>query len=485
MITSNRYIILARVIGTISLLLALFFIVSLAVALNYNENLFPFIVPLFLSVLCAAVLLPLHKEFNSDLELRRKDAYFIVAFSWLTMSLIGSLPFWVSNDIPVYIDALFESVSGFTTTGSSILNDIESLPKSILFWRSTTHWIGGIGIILLVIVVLPSLHISSYQLFTLESSLQEKIKPQIKSVGYSLLAIYSGLTLIQTAVLSLGGMSFFDSICHAFGTVATGGFSPKNTSLAEYSPFIQYTTMLFMVLAGINFTIHYFILKGNFTKVLENEELRLYLTVIAVLGFIIMGILYNQQDKPFETAFREAFFQVISIVTCTGFSSADYLTWPSKAWILLFAAMMLGGSTGSTSGGIKMARHLLVLKNLKKAIRHTVSPNIVMSIKINNRHVSDDSNISILSFVALYIIIFSISTILLAFTGLDAKTASSAAATCMAGIGPGIGTIGPAANFAHLPPTAKILLTFLMLLGRLELYTILILFTRNYWVKYS
>ncbi|KJF43624.1 TrkH family potassium uptake protein [Draconibacterium sediminis] len=463
------------------------FIVSLSIlvcsfiALIYSEPVFPFLVSFLISLTVAAILFLISKQEKNSAELNRKDAYFAVTSSWILMTLLGSLPYLISGSIPVFVDALFESVSGFTTTGSSILTDIEALPKSILFWRSLTHWIGGIGIIVLVILIMPTLQIGGYQLFTMESSLQEKIHPKIKSVGQRILAIYMLLTAVEVVLLLLGKMNLFDSVCHAFGTIATGGFSPKNTSITDYSPYIQYVIMIFMLLAGTNFVIHYYILKREFRKVKENEEMRFYFAVVSIVGLIITLVLFFRMNKPFEEAFREAFFQVISIVTCTGFASADYLNWPVFAWVLIFLIMFLGGSTGSTAGGIKMARHLVLLKNIRRNFREFLHPHAILHLRINGRPINDETNRTILSFISIYVIVFVIGSILIVATGVDIRTASSSVATCMAGIGPGIGTVGPASNFAHLPANSKVLLSILMIIGRLEIYTVIVLFTKKFW----
>jgi trk system potassium uptake protein TrkH len=451
------------------------------IAAIYSEPVKPFLISGTIAFMFGLVLNVFRRATNELESLTKKDASLIVSFSWIFFSLIGALPYVISHAIPGFINAFFESVSGFTTTGASILTDIEILPKSILFWRSLTHWIGGIGIIVLVIVIMPSLNMGSYNLFTFESSVQEKIQPKIKAVGRRLMLIYLLLTLTEIVFLLAGNMNLFESVCHAFGTVATGGFSPKNTSIAGYSPYIQYVIMIFMLLAGVNFVLHYYFFKRDFKKIKENEELKLYLFVVLVVGIILTLSLYFKMNKPFEESFREAFFQIISIITCTGFASADYLMWPSFAWTIIFLAMFLGGSTGSTSGGIKMARHLVFLKNIKRFFLQLQSPNAIKNLKLNNKIVSDENNRTILSFIALYFLIFAIGSILLIAFGIDGKTASSAVATCMAGIGPGIGTVGPASNFAHLPDFAKIILSFLMLLGRLEIYTLLILFLPNFW----
>jgi trk system potassium uptake protein TrkH len=453
------------------------------VAIIYSESIFPLLIPAGIVFLTAGFILLLPGKKSAEENLTKKDAGFIVSLSWILFSVFGALPYFFSGSIPFFIDALFESVSGFTTTGASILTDIEVLPYSLLFWRSLTHWIGGIGIILLVIVILPTLQMGSYNLFTLESSVQEKIQPKIKAVGMRLLYIYMLLTFAEVIFLLAGGMNLFESLCHSFGTVATGGFSPKNTSIIGYSPYIQYVVMIFMLLAGVNFVIHYHILKRNFKKVKENEEFWFYLIVVFIIGMIVTFILYLKMDKDFEESFRDAFFQVISIITCTGFASADYLLWPSIGWTIIFFIMFLGGSTGSTAGGIKMARHLVFLKNIKRFIMQARSPNAIVHLKLNGNVVNDENNRNILSFISIYLLVFIISSIILVALGLDGKTASSSVATCMAGIGPGIGTVGPVSNFFHLPQAAKIILSFLMLLGRLEILTLLMLFIPAYWRK--
>jgi trk system potassium uptake protein len=471
------YEVLSRTLFTISIALLFCGLISLW----YSENYLPFIYSFFIALLTGIIFHYLIKDNKGSVLIQRKDAYFSVTLTWLCISLVGSLPYIFSGTIPSFFDALFESVSGFTTTGSSILTDIEILPRSILFWRSLTHWIGGIGFIVLVIVVMPSLQIGGYHLFTLESSLRDKIQPRIKEVGKRLLMIYIFLTVLVTGFLLIGGMNLFESVCHAFGTIATGGFSPKNTSIAGYSPYLQYVIMIFMVLSGTNFVIHYYLLKKQIHKIINNEEYKFFLSIIFITGITITLILFFRMHKPFEESFREGFFQVISIVTCTGYSTADYLQWPAYAWLIIFFTMFLGGSTGSTSGGIKIARHLIVLKNISRNFRQLSFPYAVMNIRLNKRTVSDITNNTILTFISTYLLIFVTGTLVMILIGVDVKTAGGSVATCMAGIGPGIGTVGPASNFAHLPDLAKFLLSFLMIAGRLEIYTVLILFTRNFW----
>lgn len=414
-------------------------------------------------------------------EFSHRDGYLTVTVSWVVFSLLGALPYIISGTIPSVINAFFESTSGFSTTGSSILTDVESLPNSILFWRSLTHWIGGIGIILLVVIILPSLRVTGYQLFSLESSLKEKIHPKTKAIGFRVLFIYLGLTLAEIFLLSLGDMNLFDSICHSFGTVATGGFSTKNSSLAYFSSYSQYIVMLFMFLSGISQVIYYYIIKFNFKKVKQNEELWFYIMIVVLTGALATIILLVNSTRTFEESFRDGYFQVISIISCTGFSNTDFILWPATGVLLLFILMFAGGSTGSTSGGIKMAKHLIVLKNIKNVFVKLNHPNSITSIRLNGKNISENTNISILSFVVLYLFLFILGTIVVVVTGADLISASSSVATCMAGIGPGLGTVGPMSNFAAIPETAKIVLSLLMIIGRLEIITIFTLFTRTYW----
>lgn len=483
MLDSINFKVVAKVLSRIFFIISGALIVSAGVAIIYSEEVIPFFISTFIALLLGILLLPVGNKLNESFSMHRKDAYFTVTVSWFAISLIGCLPYLFSGAIPMFTNAFFESVSGFTTTGSSILTDIEALPKSILFWRSLTHWIGGIGIIVLVILVMPSLQMGGYQLFTLESSLKEKIQPKIKSVGYRLLFIYIGLTVIETVLLLAGKMSLYESVCHSFGTVATGGFSPKNSSIGGYSPYIQYVVMLFMVFAGTNFVIHYFLLNGKFKKVGKNEEFRFYLFMIIVIGLIITAILFLHTDKTFETALRESFFQVISIITCTGYATTDYMLWPQLAWVLIFFSMFLGGSTGSTAGGIKIVRHVVLLKNIFRTFRQLVSPNAILPLKINGNHISDDNNNSIVTYILVYMLIFVAGSLVMIVTGVNPGEAASMVATSMAGIGPGIGSVGPAGNFAHIPEAGKMILPVLMILGRLEIYTMLILFSDNFWRK--
>jgi trk system potassium uptake protein len=475
-------LIILRILSTILFIETVSYLFCLPVAFIYKESPSPFLWSATATIILSAVLYLLSRK--SDVKkISSRDGYMAVTLSWVLLSVLGTLPYLLSNTIPSFIDAFFESTSGFSTTGSSILKNVEILPFSVLFWRSLTHWIGGLGIIVLVLIILPSLRLNGYQLFSLESSLKEKIHPRTNTIGFRVIFIYFGLTATQIVLLSLGDMNLFDSICHTFGTVSTGGFSTKNNSLAYYSSYSQYIVMIFMFLAGISQLVYYFLFKLNLKKVKQNEELWTYIAVALLAGALTTFILHVNSTKTFEVSFREGFFQVISILTCTGFTSTDYLLWPMSALLLLFILMFAGGSTGSTSGGIKMARHLIVLKNIKNIFIKINHPNAVSLIKLNRKVVAENTNISVMSFVALYLFLFLLGAVFMVANGSDPITSASAVASCMAGIGPGLGTVGPLTHFAHLPDASKLVLSLLMILGRLEIITVFALFTRTFWKR--
>jgi trk system potassium uptake protein TrkH len=473
-------LIILRILSTILLIEALSFLLCLPVAFIYKESPFPFLWSSLITAAISSLLFIISRNVDTW-KFNNRDGYLSVTLSWIILSMLGSMPYLFSGAIKSFIDAVFESTSGFSTTGSSILTDVEILPSSILFWRSLTHWIGGLGIIVLVVIVLPSLKVSGYQLFSLESSLKEKIHPKTKAIGFRIMLIYLTLTLMEVILLAVGDMDLFDSICHSFGTIATGGFSTKNMSLMYYSSYSQYIVMIFMFLAGTSQVVYYFMVKLNFRKVKQNEELWFYIAVVLVAGTIATSILLTNTNKPLEVAFREGFFQVISIMTCTGFASADFIFWPMAGTVLLFLLMFSGGCIGSTSGGIKMARHLVALKNIKTAFVRLTHPNMVTSIKLNGKSINDATNITIISFIILYIFIFITGTVIIVASGLDLISASTSVATCMAGIGPGLGTVGPMSNFSGLPEISKVVLSLLMIIGRLEIITVFVLFGRSFW----
>lgn len=421
------------------------------------------------------------------MKVTTKDAYIIVTISWIFISLFGTLPYMLSGEIPIFANAFFESISGFTTTGASILTDIESVSKGILFWRSMTHWIGGIGIIVLFTAIMPLLGSSSMQLFSVETSAVtiEKLHPQIKGTAIRLSMVYFLLTAMETILLMIGKMNLFDALCHSFGTIATGGFSTQNASVANYSPYIQYVIIIFMVLAGINFTIHYYSLTGRFSKVKKSNELRFYLALVVIASLVVTAslLISNTQNLPIEQAFRDASFQVVSIITCTGFVTADYTLWPTISWFILFLLMFSGGMAGSTTGGIKTYRHLLLLRLSRTELHRRLHPNAIMPVRYNNAIVSEAILTNVQAFIIIYMLTFLVGTLGMILFGLDAKSAAGGVASCLGGIGPGLGSVGPVSNYALITTPGKYFLSLIMLLGRLELYTLLILFTRTFWRK--
>jgi len=417
-------------------------------------------------------------------ELRSKDGYLVVTFGWLLMSFFGSLPYVFSGAIPTYPDAFFESISGFTTTGATILTDIETVPRDILFWRSLTQWIGGMGIIVLAVAILPLLGIGGMQLFVAEAPgvTYDKLKPRIRDTAKRLWIIYIGLTLLETVLLMLGGMDFYEAINHGLTTMATGGFSPKNASIAFYeSAYIQYVIIIFMFLAGTSFSLTYFAYKGAFGKVWQNEEFRYYLFSVLIIILIATVGIYAVDDEGLEKAFRDASFQVISVISTTGYITADYTAWAPLLTVIFFLLMFVGGSAGSTAGGVKIVRHVVLLKNSLLEMKRQVHPSAIIPVRMNGKAITQDITFNVLAFFIIYITIFALGSIAMALIGVDFMTAVGSVATSLGNIGPGLGTVGPVDNFAHIPAAGKWILAFLMLLGRLELFTVLILLTPYFW----
>ncbi len=420
---------------------------------------------------------------NHKTEIHKREAFLVVSLVWVFFSIFGALPYWIGSYVPSYTNAFFETISGFTTTGASVISDIESLPHGILFWRSLTHLLGGMGILVLTVAILPIFGFGGMAMFNAEAAgvTVDKLHPRIKETAKRLWGIYMLLIALEIIFLMLGDMGLFDAVCHSFGTLASGGFSTKNDSIMGYSTYIQYVIIFFMFLAGVNFTLHYFAIKGNLKKVIQNQEFKVYFGLILLITAIITLTLTLKNHLPLEHSFRDALFQVVSVITSTGFVSADYTAWPSYLWMLIFGLMFTGACVGSTSGGVKILRHLLLFKNSFLEFKRMIHPAAVIPVRYNNEAIGKDIIFKIQAFVVLYFIIFFASTIVLAFLGLDFISAMGAVATTMGGIGPGLGKVGPVDNFAMLPNAAKWVLSFLMLLGRLELFTLLIIFVPAFW----
>jgi trk system potassium uptake protein len=422
---------------------------------------------------------------KSNITIGKRDGYIIVTMVWIVFSIFGSLPFLINGSIPNISDAFFETMSGFTTTGASVVNDIESMPHGLLLWRSLTQWLGGMGIIVLSLAVLPILGIGGMQLFVAEvpGPTKEKLHPRVKETAKRLWGIYVIFTLAETILLMIGGMSFFGALNHSFTTMATGGYSTKQASIAHFdSPFIHYVITLFMFLAGTNFVLSYFALHLKFDKIWKNEEFRFYFgfvaffIVLVTIGLYLGGI-------GLEKSFRDAAFQVVSIITTTGFITADYLTWAPVLTVSIFVMMFIGGSAGSTGGGPKVVRILLVLKNSYIELKRMLNPHAIIPVRFNNHVVTSQVTGNVITFIMIYILILVFSVGVIAAMGYDLDTSFGAVAACLGNIGPGLGQVGPVETYSHLPDIGKWYLSFLMLLGRLELFTVLILFAPAFWRK--
>ncbi|AZQ63677.1 TrkH family potassium uptake protein [Flammeovirga pectinis] len=419
-------------------------------------------------------------------EIKKKDGYIIVSLGWTVMAFFGSLPYLFSLENPSLTNAYFETISGYSTTGASILTDIESVGKGILFWRSLTQWIGGMGIIVLAVAVLPFLGIGGMQLFVAEAPgiSPDKLQPRIKETAKRLWWVYAGLTGIETILLMTGGMNFYDAINHALTTMATGGFSTYNDSAASMSPYIQYILIVFMILAGTNFTLNYFLFKRMFKAIWTNEEFRYYAGIIISASLAIGGVVAFSSDLTIEKSFRDALFQVVSIITTTGYVSADYTAWAPFATMIIFVLMFCGGMAGSTAGGVKIVRHIILFKNSFIELKRQLHPTAIIPVRFNKKAIKEGITFNVLAFIMAYLLIFGLGILVMSALGVDLMTSLGAVATSLGNIGPGIGTVGPVDNFAHLPDAAKWILSFLMLLGRLELFTVMIIFTPYFWSRF-
>jgi trk system potassium uptake protein len=421
-----------------------------------------------------------------DKNIGRREGYLIVSIGWILFSVFGSLPFFLSGSISSYTDAYFESMSGFTTTGASVLDNIESLSHGLLFWRSLTHWLGGMGIIVLSLVILPSIGIGGMQLFIAEvpGPVTDKLQPRIKETAKRLWGIYVAITLVEVILLKLGGMTLFDAVNHSFATMATGGFSTRQSSIIEFSPYIQYVIAIFMIIAGMNFSLCYMAIHLKFKKILRDEELRSYLSFIGIFTLLITIILaVTVSDQPFEKSFRDAFFQVASIITTTGFATSDYLQWATPAVVLLFILMFFGGSSGSTAGSIKIVRIIIILKNGFLELKRLIHPNAIIPLRINKESVNTEVITSVLAFVTVYIMIWVIGVLVISLLGSDLNTSMGAVAATLGNIGPGLGLTGPMYTYSHFNDASIWFLSFMMLIGRLELFTVLVIFTGSFWKR--
>ena len=481
----------AKVIGALVIIEATFMLLSAFVSFWYEETDFnDWLLSLLLTATVGLVLLATGK--NADKRIGRRESYLIVATVWIVLSLLGMLPYMMSGAIPRFEDAFFETISGFTTTGATVLTDIEAQPHSILFWRSLTQWLGGMGIIALSLAILPMFGLGSMQLYSAEATgpTHEKLRPHIEDTAKILWGLYVILTLVEFVLLMMCGMNAFDACCHAFSTISTGGYSTKNDSVAAFhSPAVEYVIIIFMFLSGINYSLLYWAVRGKISHLLHDEEARFYIGAIVLFSLLIaIGLMVQSitagQGWQIESSLRRATFQVVSCMTTTGFITDNYLNWPLIVIIFFLAALPSGGSAGSTSGGIKWIRIVILLKNIHCEFRRLIHPNALIKIRLNQRLLPNSVVNKVFAFLMVYVFLTGAGILLISGLGVNLSEAIGASITSIGNIGPSFGALsGASGNYAAFPPLAKVGMSLLMLIGRLELFTIIIVFTPTFWRK--
>ena len=471
-------------LGALFLVLGALLIIPLIISiLNKDTLLFAFIVPIISAGVVGLVL-----DYNKPekIVIEKREAVAIVVFGWLFVSLLGALPFYLSGYFNSFLDAFFESVSGFTTTGASVLNDVEMLPASLLVWRSMTHWIGGMGIIILALVILPAINVGARNLYNFESSsiAQEQITPKIKDTARLLWIVYLTLTVAETLLLLLCGLSFYDAALTAMATIPTGGFSPRNASIAHYaSPSVEAIVIVFMILAGINFSLYLVVFKANKSIRQFGDVLKFYLLImLAGTVIVVVDLRLHSYDTLMESI-RYGAFQVVSINTTTGFVTADYARWLPLSQIVLLILMFIGACPGSTTGAIKNSRIIILIKSIYRELIQLIHPRAVTPIRLNNRVIDDKTIKTVLVFICMYLVFFFIASLLMTFSGTDLNTSIFSVATTLGGVGPGLGITGPMNSFSSLSAFNKIVLIACMLLGRLEFYSVFLIFIPKFWKK--
>lgn len=478
-----NYKLVIHILGKVLLLEAVLMIPSLIVAFIYGEgDALSFIISIGI-LLAVGFLLSLIKSDNKKMYAR--DGVMIVALAWVLLALFGGLPFYINGAIPSFVDCFFETVSGFTTTGSSILTDVEIIPKGLLFWRSFTHWFGGMGILVFFVTLLPAMNGRTQHILRAESPGPNpgKLVPRIKETSIILYSIYFVLTVICTICLLLAGMPLYDSIVHALGTAGTGGFGIKNNSVAYYnSSTIDIILSVFMVVFGVNFTIYFYAIKRNFAEVKRSSEIKLFLIMVTAATLIITLNIRGKYGSLWES-FYQSFFQVTSIISTTGYSTTDFNLWPTLSKTILIALMFTGSCAGSTAGGIKQIRIYIMLKDISRSIKKVIHPRSVLPIKADRKVVDDEQVSGIGTFTFAYFLTMGIAVILVSIDNYDFETTFTAVLTAISNVGPGFGLAGPLGNFAFFSDFSKIILSLCMLIGRLEIFPILILLNANAWKK--
>ncbi len=473
-----------RIIGFLLIFLGAVLIIPLIFSLVYQEaDSISFLITIILSLIVGTSLVLLFR--NRD-DIRYKEGYAIVTFGWIVLTIFASLPYIITGVVDSYTDAFFETMSGFTTTGASIFTDIEVLPNGILLWRSMTNWLGGMGIIMLSLAILPFLGVGGMQLFKAEVTgpLTDKLKPRIKETAKILWTVYVTISALEVIILQFAGMSLFDALCHSFATMATGGFSTKNQSIAYFnSPIIEFIIIFFMVIAGTNFSLHYRFIKGDLLSYFKNSEFRFfcYIMFIAFLAIFINNLIV--QDYDIFDNFRFVLFQVVSLMTTTGFGTADYESWHLSTNVILLILMFIGGSAGSTAGGLKVLRVIIIIKFIFQELTKLIHPNAVITLKIGDIVIEKSIVSNILAFFIAYLLLAILGIVAMSLLGLDIWSSIGCVATTMGNIGPGFGMVGPTQNYATIPDLGKWILSFLMLVGRLEVFTVIILLAPSFWKK--
>lgn len=475
-----------RVFGMVLLFEAGAMLPSAGIALYNNEHDFwAFAMAILLLIIIG---LPLYFSKLKSNDIGYRAGFIIATGSWLLVSIFGALPFIFSHSFPTIIDAFFETMSGFTTTGASILNDIESLSKSILFWRSTTHWLGGMGVIVLTLALFPSLKIAGMKLYRAEvpGPTKSKVLPKIAQTTRILCKLYLLITVLELVLLKIAGLSWFDSFIQTFGTVATGGFSNYNASIAAFNnPVVEYIIIVFMFICGINFALYFYTLKGNFHPLWKDHETRLYsILTIAACALITMNLI-TTMGYGAEEAFRKSAFQTVSILTTTGYATDDYTKWPVLSQGAIFLLMFIGGCAGSTAGGIKNIRYLLLFKSFSRETQKLIHPAAVIPIRVGGNIVPNEIVQSVQVFFSMYFVILLITTLVLSSMGIDLLSSLTAVAATLGNIGPGFGIVGPANNYSAIPQLGKLMLSVCMLLGRLEIYTVMVLISIKFWKNWQ
>lgn len=482
-----NYKLICATLGLLLFFEAGFMTISTAVSAFYAEDdLNALFISTCITALTAGILFFCFKgkEGTKNFQLKKREGYFIVAFVWVIFSIFGSFPFYLSGYIPEYTNAFFETISGYTTTGATILTDVEALPHGLLFWRCITQWQGGMGIIVLSLAVMPIFGIGGMQMYAAEvpGPTKDKLSPRVTQTAKLLWGLYASITVFEAILLYIAGMTPFDAICHAFSTLATGGYSTKNASVAYWnSPFIDYIISTFMIIAAINYTLLYSALRGSVKKFFQNEELKYYLIIGFSISLIIVG--YNLPSKGFisEEDIRVSVFTTFSLMTGTGFALCDHCTWAPFLCILLTIAMTFGGCAGSSCGGIKTVRIVLLIKNSYYEFKRLLHPNAVIPVKFNNKVVAPTIVTNILAFIVLYALTIMVGILIFLFIGVNVEEAVGAAITSVSNVGPGLGESGPAGNFAHFPVAAKWVMSFFMLAGRLDIFTVLFILSPSFW----